>query len=167
MVAFDVYRSERKRKYWRIGMSCLSWLENVVKKGSANGLGMLLLLKAMQLCSKRNAQSAKIREAFEAAIVSITRAGFKSLGAMANEKAGEAMDRLGDSYWAGYYFRRAHELYVEWGASIKAQQMLAKHDVLLHEGSSVFGNTKGGGNMLGRQRFDQVKVEPKQLDLNG
>ena len=73
----------------------MKWLSNVVNKGSANGLGFLLLMKAVRLLSTSCTDKARIREAFEGAVVSFTRSGIKSIAALANEKAGQAVKRLG------------------------------------------------------------------------
>ena len=142
----------------------MAWLEKAVKKGSANALGMLLLMKAMQLSTKPTYSDVlKIREAFEVAVVSIAIAGFKSVAAIANERTGEAMERHGDPYWARYYIRQAHKFYWEWGAFAKADQLASKHPEALSEISGSFGRDGSGGNILGRQRFDDVQIEPKQL----
>ena len=113
----------------------------------------------------------KIREAFDVAVVSASKSGIKSVGAIANEKAAAAMRLLGDGYWFAYYIRRSHRLYVEWGAKAKADQLLLKfgNDI---EGSSKFGVAKPQteGHILGRSRFDETLVEslsniPLEVDI--
>ena len=64
------------------------------------------------------------------AIVWAARRGFTNVEALANERFGEHVLRLGDLNDAVYHFDRAIALYQEWGAHAKVLRLRSAHSSL-------------------------------------
>lgn len=86
-----------------------------------NCLGKLYFLQAELAALKRKDQDAKCMYASAAGVLS--EVNDKMMHAIACERAGLFLDRLGDDAASHRYFRKAYEGYIDWGATAKAEQL--------------------------------------------
>ena len=139
-----------KRTFRRHGKAFTKKLEYWVKHGEPNALHMLLILKAEQAFVSKN-RTEDVKDAYDKAIAVAQRSGFLQNAALANERAGiyflEKEDP--DTFSAETYIVRAHQLYSDWGAQAKLDQMLQRYpflrksqDLHIHHSTSRFGRTR-------------------------
>jgi hypothetical protein len=108
-------------------------------KRGLNNLHRYLLMQAdMMTCSSSNSGKTQdtVKASFDKAITMAGKAGFRQDAALGNELAGEYLFTgmiEGNMFWAEFYFSRAYDLYMEWGAEAKAGQLKAKRGDLINE----------------------------------
>jgi hypothetical protein len=81
-------------------------------------------------------QKGDLRVNFEQAIVMAGRRGLTHLQALANERLAIYMEDRGDVAESFYRYEQAFELYTEWGAKAKTEQLQPKIDELKKNGIS-------------------------------
>ena len=87
-----------------------------------NNLHRYLIMQSDLLSSKRGKRE-DVKKAFDKAIATAGKAGFTQDAALANELAAEYFLKIKDDYWPNQYLSRACELYNEWGAAAKVEQI--------------------------------------------
>mmetsp|Transcript_35441 Transcript_35441/g.57807 ORF Transcript_35441/g.57807 Transcript_35441/m.57807 type:complete len:108 (+) Transcript_35441:876-1199(+) len=102
-----------------------TWL----KKGNVNVVHPMHLLNAECAALKGNKTDAK--EMFKAAAAVAARNGFLQDKALAHELAGMYFEAQGDEYWAKFNMDRAHQSYLDWQASAKAEGIAERRKSLL------------------------------------
>lgn len=70
-----------------------------------------------------------MHEAYNRVIRSAAEAGFLEEEALANELAGDFMNGQQEHCAAEQYWSKAHTLYIEWGATAKAAQLLSRKNL--------------------------------------
>jgi histidine kinase len=139
LAASGLYRKTGKRMYKRRAKMMIKEMEKVMSsKRGLNTLHRYLLMQAdMMACSssKRRKGHNTVKNAFDEAIVMAGKAGFRQDAALGNELAGEysLTTREDNTFWAEFYFSRAYDLYMEWGAVAKADQLKTKRGDLIKE----------------------------------
>ena len=137
-------------KYFR------SWVE----KGAINCHHMLLLLEAEALsCARVSAN--ETRRAYDEAISAAAKIGSLSMRALGNERIGVFFRERGDLLRAKAYLTKARDLYCEWGAMAKVNDMNGRFKECFEEGSEIatihLGTaTSGGGALRARSRLDDL-----------
>jgi len=139
------------RRHWRRrGLKTIKLLERWVEVDKVlNCQHKLLIIYAEKdrVAGKKSVD--EIKAAYDLAISACTRSGFLQDNALANERAANfAMEHL-DEDWAEHYQKRSFDLYVQWNATAKVEQMKNTFRYLsdrsMHAGSSR--------SFRGRQRF--------------
>jgi hypothetical protein len=140
LAASGLYRKSKKRMYKSRAKKMIREMEKVMSsKRGLNNLHRYLLMQAdMMTCSssKSNKTQDAAKAAFDKAIATAGKAGFRQDAALGNELAGEYLltgTREGNQFWAEVYLSRAYDLYMEWGAKAKAVQLKAKRGALINE----------------------------------
>lgn len=118
--------SKTNSKYKRQARQHIARFEKWVKKSSVNCKHQLLLLKA-QMSAAQSRSSYHTTELYDEAIFAASKAGFKNDEALSNELAGEYCKAYSDNDKAKMYILRAYQLYRDWGAEIKTDQLKAVH----------------------------------------
>jgi len=138
-----------------------------VKSRAVNCVHKLWLLNAeyATLSGNKRGDGDEIQKAYDAAISVATRSGFLHDAALANERAGIWFRSLGDDFWASSFISKAHELYQEWGATAKANQL----DHLWNLNSDRISDKDASGRFAkGRSRFDpRTSERHKRLSFAG
>jgi hypothetical protein len=112
---------------------------------------MLRLLEAESASLSCPKEAGKMM--FDEAISQLARSGMTHFGAIANKRAGEFMLSCEDEEWAQHYLSKSVELYGEWGASVKAEQLVAKYDFVKLGGDDDSGRIVPTF-LQGREHFD-------------
>lgn len=110
-------RQNAGRRAHKIAKSMRKW----AKHSPGNCLHKSLLLKAELLSLKKNMRATK--SAYEEAISAATSSGFVHEAALVYERAGTFYLGLGEQILASQHLARAHHLYLEWGATAKADAL--------------------------------------------
>lgn len=138
----------RRRIHFRqLGKKIINIFKDQLKYGSKNVLHVILMLEAIESPSK---------EKFDEAIRNTARLGMVHHAAAMYENAGLYFLDKDDEGWGEYYLSQAYNLYNDWGATGKANQLKDSHQVL---SSSSVNHRAKGGFMKGRTRFS-----PEHLD---
>ena len=138
----------RRRIHFRqLGKKIIKIFKDQLKYGSKNVLHVILMLEAIESPSK---------EKFDEAIRNTARLGMVHHAAAMYENAGLYFLDKDDEGWGEYYLSQAYNLYNDWGATGKANQLKDSHQVL---SSSSVNHRAKGGFMKGRTRFS-----PEHLD---
>ena len=92
-------------------------MKDIVKTRGINYLHRYLLMKADLLaastiaCSKRrnpaSSLSSEVKSAFDKAILSASKSGFRHDAALGNELLGDFFVTIGDGFWAKYYLTKS------------------------------------------------------------
>jgi predicted ATPase len=149
LTASGLYRKTGKRIYKRRAKKTIKEMEKVMSsKRGLNILHRYLLMRAdMMACSSSKSRKRQdtVKAAFDKAIAIAGKAGFRQDAALGNELAGEYLltTREHNTFWAEFYFSRAYDLYMEWGAVAKADQLKTKRGDLIKES---LGNRKASTN---------------------
>jgi hypothetical protein len=140
LAASGLYRKTKKRMYRSRAKKMIRDMEKVMSsKRGLNNLHRYLLMQAdMMTCSSSKSSKTQdtAKAAFDKAIAMAGKAGFRQDAALGNELAGEYLvtgTTEGNKFWAEFYFSRAYDLYMEWGAEAKAGQLKAKRGDLINE----------------------------------
>jgi predicted ATPase len=165
MTAFGLYKRSRSRIDLRRGSSIIQHFQKWINRGvMVCTLHLLLILQAEKdaTCSKTSTEV--VQKRFDDAIASMSKLGILHYQALANERAGVYFLRV-DREWARVYLTRARELYLEWGAVAKVEEMDVTYAGALSGSSSGMTNSSGwkGGNLKGRERLVGLSKE----DLKG
>ena len=109
----------------------------------------------------------EVKKRYDSVIPMLTRSGLIHFSAMANEQAAEFFLRQKGGDFendAALYLRSSVEMYSEWGASVKVQQLIQKYDCL---DDSIFSKKTRSSTIQGRERFstsrDRVAAEAAKL----
>jgi hypothetical protein len=149
LAASGLYRKTGKRMYKRRAKKRIKEMEKVMSsKRGLNTLHRYLLMQAdLMACSSSKSRKWQdtVKDAFDNAIAMAGKAGFRQDAALGNELAGEYLLTTGDdnTFWAEFYFSRAYDLYMEWGAVAKADQLKTKQGDLIKES---LGNPRASTN---------------------
>jgi predicted ATPase len=191
LIYFSLVRKGRT-KYRRKAFTQKRIIEGFVKAGIGNCHYMLMILEAEEaameflgsdgrrktskqttLCTltpSRNKQtkdemSMEIRQMYDAAIKSASRSGFMHARALANERACIFVVDSGSAKmrgWDGAYLKEARDLYAEWGASVKVEQLEQTYAWLM--GSDEV-RLRVSSHIKGRARFDtKAKARHRSTD---
>jgi hypothetical protein len=139
LAASGLYRKTGKRMYKSRARKMIKDMEKVMSsKRGLNNLHRYLLMQAdMMACSssKSRKKQETVKVAFDKAIAMAGKAGFRQDAALGNELAGEYLLTTGEDgkFWAEFYFSRAYDLYMEWGAKAKADQLKTKRGGFIKE----------------------------------
>ena len=144
-------RVRQRRKMLRQAQTHMNVLLKWTKAGNVNCHDMLLLLQAeiMGLASKPDIE--KVRVAYDKAIASSCRSGYRHNAAIANEKAAHFLADKGDTFWFDHYLQKAHENYMEWKAWGKVRQLEMRYPIL-HTVDNDHDSVCSG-SVQGRTRF--------------
>jgi hypothetical protein len=120
---------------------------------------MVLLLQAETL-SASSADCEVVRKSFDNAITMAGKLGFLHNQALGNERAGVYFLEQGDNAWASTYLSRARQLYREWGAMAKFEQMDLKYRCLFESESeprpSHFLKAQPRLSMISKKTFEDL-----------
>ena len=159
LVAFAMFRSTKKHRYYKQGQSCLRRLRKFTKEGNVNCHHMFLILEAEFLSLRRYKKKKRfetVRKAYNGAIVAAGRLGFLNDQALANELAGSYCLKVVDGApFVSLYFTRAYDLYRRWGASAKAKQLKQRYLKYVDGTGSTYESTFGSG-LKARTRLDGI-----------
>lgn len=131
LTAFVLSHNKQHRKEKSRGKKAIRRLKNWAKGGNMNCLHMLHILQAEEAVSQKRQKVDEMKGMYDLAISTASRHGFVQDAALANERAGLFFHDAEDPYWAKYYFGKAHQLYIEWGAQAKADQIGEKYSTYL------------------------------------
>ena len=132
LTCLGLARATRKRKYRVKARSLIKEMTSWVRHGNINLPNKIMLLNAEYLALSET-DEAKLRKAYDSAILTSSRAGYIQDAAICNELAGIRFKELDDEYWSSSYLRRSRELYVDWGAKAKAQHLMRSHKQVFQE----------------------------------
>lgn len=157
-VAFDTFGKKKKRNLFlakRVIRELAMWTSH----GGLNCLHKLLILKAElkalefldqhTSCRPKKQDIDSVRDAYDTAIRTAIRSGFKNDAALACERASVFFERSsGEEFWIRTYLSRAIEYYNLWGARAKVDKLTR-----LHESESMAFNQPSAenGNLHGHQ----------------
>jgi len=118
-----------KHKYSKCAKNALKLLKSWTEKGNPNVTHCESLLEAEFWAMRGRKYVAK--KHYNIAIVVSARGGFIHCAALANERYGEFLfNDMKDREEAGFKLKEAANLYREWGAHAKADQVSAKYGYL-------------------------------------
>ena len=143
LTACALFRKTRKWKYLKQAKQATKEMKVIMSTRGLNNLHRYLIMQA-DLLTCTNGALVDIKKAFDKSISTAGKAGFTQDAALANELAGEFFLKKGDDFWPHQYFSRAMELYREWGASAKIEQLKASRTFYFD--SSRLGRMKRGGS---------------------
>ena len=162
----DAEKPKQRKASLAQARKLMKLIESMAKEKNLNSAHSLMLVKAEFAALKRSKSSHdKVRSLYDKAIATASRLGFLHDAALANQRAGFYMIRHNQASYGEDYIRRAHELYSDWGADAKAQQLEASFPFLLKDGNVRRGS---GTYHLARRRFDGGKTKMhKAIQLTG
>lgn len=139
----------------------------VVVQGSINLPQKLFILDAEELSLsiksggtgiKREEARAKLKAAYDKAIVASIRSGFSQDAALAAQLASEALPAQRDAYW-----ERARSCYLQWGAVsvVKYIEEQRQEDSSHHDSEEGLTEGKMEKGFRARTRFSEVVVFPR------
>jgi len=133
LIATEMFRQTGDRKQLRIAKRAVRQTKKILtKKGNEKGMNLLHKYKIMEADYYSTVQGKldqrETKEKFDEAISNAKRAGFLQDAAVANELCGEFFHRLGDDFWPQVYLTKAHDLYTDWGAKGKANQLVTRRN---------------------------------------
>lgn len=133
-----------------------------VEKGAINCHHMLLLLEAEALSFECKSAD-QTRRAYDKAISAAAKIGSLSMRALGNERVGVFFRENGDLLRSKAYLTKARDLYCEWGAMEKVDDMNRRFKECSEEGAEIAtihlrGTTtsSGGGVLRARSRLDDL-----------
>lgn len=145
-------RKTRKRKELRRARMIVRIIERFAKAGNLNTPPLLKLMAAEQTSLHRRSSPDVVKKEYEAAIRMASQSGLSVFEAIGNERAGEYMHAIGDTFWAETYLSRAFRLYDEWGAATKTKQMMDKYSFVFQSDHPSSGSHKSVGVSM-RKRY--------------
>lgn len=122
LIASGLLKKTGKRKYKGRAKKALQEMKGLMQSRGLNNLHRCWLMEADYAAAKRM-DLRLVKGAYDKAIAAAGKAGFRQDAALGNELAGEYFLSLGDDYWPRHYFSKSHELYDEWGAKAKTDQL--------------------------------------------
>lgn len=154
----------------RTGLAFQRKIESFVRANNPNCHHMLLLLKA-EYAALTWKDASSVRNAYDESIRAAQRLGFTHHAAIGNERAGAYMLRQSATkqispfqkhsmkIWAETYFKRAFELYANWGARTKCLQMIQKYEGVEFDRSLMASSTQWSakGTIRARPRFTETR----------
>ncbi|KAL3921125.1 MAG: hypothetical protein SGILL_002912, partial [Bacillariaceae sp.] len=136
-------KSEKRRGHYRqLGKKIIKMFKDQIKNGSQNALPVVLMLEALESPSK---------ESFDEAIRICARLGLRQHQALLYEHAGLDFIEKGDEGWGEYYMSQSCNLYNDWGAKAKTEQLKREHESLLKKSSISMSSI--GSALQGRSRY--------------
>jgi hypothetical protein len=156
--------------YRRFALRIIRRFKNYVNLGAINVVHMLQLLEADYLSLKRKKSSSwrqEVKRAYELAINSAKRSGFLQHAALANEKAA-TFHKSFDPDYAKAHLDDAFQLYVEWGAVAKLNQLVELHPSLgtISRASTGAFSSASSGCMKARKRYNEETAgQYKQINF--
>ena len=147
LTAMEMARRTGKRTYRYNARKHTKQLSAWIKKKALNAQHKLLIVLADRARDRKSSEVVKTM--FDDAIRSARRSGFTQDAALANELAGKHFLSVRDDFLASCYLSTAQELYDDWGATAKVDQMDATYRFLLGGGSG----TVKGTHLRGVTRF--------------
>lgn len=163
LIYMEQARRTKKWKYRRSARGVMKTMKKWVQDRGVNCVHKLWLLEAEYATLNRRGsrpQKDKIMNAFDSAISAAARSGLVHDAALANERAGLWFQSLGDEFWASSYLSRAHDLYLEWGADAKADDLRRCFGV---GGASQDELARGKSRFDGRNSQQHKKTNLAQL----
>lgn len=154
LIYLDEARRRKKKSNMKLACKKIQRIREWVRNGAVNCVHKLLLLEA-EYASVNSGEKSKrdeIKKLYDSAISAASRSGFVHDAALANERAGIWFQSLDDDFWASSYLSRAHELYHEWGATAKADQLA--HRLSLESVSQPNEQAESRRFAKGKSRFD-------------
>jgi predicted ATPase len=128
LVSLAMAQKTQRRKYIAGSRKYMNLISKYVKDGRMNCPPLFCLLQAIQKSGTSDkSRKAEVHQAFDDAISANARGGFLQFEAIANEMAGEFMLSCQDLSLGHSYLHRAWQLYSEWQADAKVQQLETKY----------------------------------------
>ena len=121
----EMARKSKQKKYMKLAKQMISKINNHAKKPNPNVQHYKVAVEGELLAIKNDTYEASSK--FEKAISLATRSGLIHDSAMMNERYGEFLLRMDDPGRAVNYLVTAYTLYVEWGATKKADMLREKY----------------------------------------
>lgn len=139
LAASGMARKTGLRKYKKRARAFATEMRRITRARGLNTLHKALMLEADLLaCKSKNV--AKVQDAYNEAIASAMEAGHTHLAALGSEIAAEYFVENHDKISARKYISQARDLYRDWGATAKVEELLATWGALIEE-SWVTGDT--------------------------
>ena len=146
--------TKRKAHYRQLGKKIIRIAKDLLKNGSQNALPLVQLFEAYESKSKKK---------FDEAIRSSARLGLLQYQALLYEQQGLNFLDQKDEGWAEYYLSQACNIYTDWGATGKVEQLKQEYDHLLKKSSLSLSSP--GSSLKGRTRYDpSIVSQLKELD---
>jgi hypothetical protein len=143
----------KRMRYMMRAQKIIKLFEKMVSVGAVNCHHMLLFLRA-EAASMKEKDPEVVRRAFDKAIASASRSGFVHHAALANERVGMFFLGRNDNEWGEFYLRRAYQLYMEWGAIAKVDQLRELYGFLSRVRDDASGLNRSCF-VKGRARFNR------------
>jgi hypothetical protein len=116
------------KKYRSVAAKSLKRMKGWVDQGNPNCVHILYLLQAEK--ASCNGAFDEARMLYDKSIATAGRNGFRSDRALANERCASMFQQCHDDFWSTEYFHKAYDLYVEFEAHAKAEQMQKDYSFL-------------------------------------
>jgi histidine kinase len=143
LAASGMARKTGLRKYIKRAHAFATEMRRITRSKGLNALHKALMLEADLLaCKSQNV--AKIQDAYDEAIASAMKAGHTHLAALGSEIAAEYFVQNGDEFPAGTYFSQARDLYRDWGATAKVEELIATRGAFLATSTEEETTTSSG-----------------------
>jgi hypothetical protein len=156
-----------KAKYQEKADEIMSKMTDWYNDGAVNCYAMVLLLEAELLISvsskKQKLSSLKVQKVYDEAIETAKSDGLLYLEAWANERAALHYIDTGVPGWASSYFTRAHQLYGDWGAMAKVDQLEALFSEHLAKGDAP---AKRMSASAWRTKYDENRESTIEQELD-
>lgn len=121
ILCYGSARKRNSRKYLLLARKCHKYIKKLGRRGNPNFLHLEQLLEA-ELAALRGRKLAA-KKHFETAFVLSARMGNVNDQAFCNERFADYMFEIGNHDEAEYRYKKAVQLYREWGAVVKVDQL--------------------------------------------
>ena len=145
LVGFWLGSRKQNARYRRFAIRAIQWLK---KRPNLNTVPLRLLLEAQKASTERSLDVTRVRSLYDSVIVAFARSGLVHYNAIANEQIGEFLLGYNEPVAAAQYLKRSAQLYREWGATVKVEQLMKLYSLHIDGGSGSLGTT-----LRGRERF--------------
>ena len=128
IMGYGATRKTKRKTFLATAKKCHAHVREVVKKGNPNMVNFESLLNAEFAALKGRKEVAK--KFYEESILQAARLGCINFQAVANERYADYMAEIGDYNEAEYRWKLAKELFAEWGAVVKVEQIEEKNEAI-------------------------------------
>lgn len=137
ILCYGAVRKTKRKVYLSQAKASHAYITEVVKKGNPNMVNFVSLLDAERATLK--GRTAVAKKCYEKAISQAARRGCVNYQAVANERFGDYMAECSDNNEAEYRWKHAKDLFAEWGAIVKVEQIERKIASISSESSECAG----------------------------
>lgn len=140
LAASAMARKTGLRKYKKRARAFATEMRRIARTKGLNALHKALMLEADLLaCGSQSV--AKVQDAYDEAIASAMKAGHIHLAALGSEIAAEYFFENDAKFSARKYFSQARDLYRDWGATAKVDELIATRGALIEASTLEFNRS--------------------------